>query len=161
MNTRTIFLVVLLVIGCSWATARGFNLGDIIEVKTPIELQEAYGLSRKMTLNDSRKAYKRWSDEIQYVGAEWRGDIDGGAEVEGFLDNLTMKAFDYVGPTVMGIPVVGPLLFPLVGYIGMRIKRKGDSTPEQLNEQKESSYNKGVGVAEALLKSAIEAKSKN
>ncbi len=143
MNARTIFIVVLLLIGGSWATARGFDLGDIIETKTPIELRQTEGFPKKLSLNDSRIQYKIWLIKVQRIGEQWRSDIEGGEQVLGFLNNLTMQAMEYVGPTIAGIPIIGPLMLPLAGLIGIGIKRRGDITPAQLQAEKEGSYAKG------------------
>lgn len=149
MNTKTVGLVVAALALCgALAACAGFNLGDLIKVKTPADIQKTEGTPATLTLNEAETEYKLWVEKTKAVGVEWKGRISSANEVRSMLGQLTMTGLDSVGPTLGGIPVLGPVLPALTAAAGLFVGRSG------LRKEKEASFNKGheTGVKAAKTK---------
>jgi len=133
-----------LLMGTLLASCAGFNLGDIVHVKTPHTIQKQTGLPAKITLNEAEAEYRVWFTNIQDAGTQWQTNIEKGNEIRGLLGQLTLNALDDLGPMIAGVPVLGaslPVLTALVGlFLGTRGKTKG----------KEDSYNAGLKKAKEI-----------
>lgn len=153
-TTRNImYAAALLLLSLALASCAGLDLGDVVKVKTPNEIQQTRGLPRSTTLNEAEAEYQAWFDDVQRTGAQWKASIDRGGEIRGLLGQLTLSAVDAVGPTVAGFPLAGPALPAVTGLVGLFI---GAS---RLRKEKEASYNKGlengVGMLSPLVPSEI------
>lgn len=128
------FLLVSLVL----AACAGFDLGDVVRVRTPNTIQQTTGLPSALSLNEAEVEYQNWFNQVQTTGAQWKSNIQRAGEVRGLLGQLTLSALDTVGPTVAGVPVLGPALPALTGIVGLFI---GSG---RLRKEKEASFNKGL-----------------
>lgn len=139
MQTRYIvFLSALLIgVGCLF-TACGMNFGDIVHAKTPTTIQQQTGLPSSLSLNEANSEYQAWLDDTKRAGTEWKERIESADAVAGALGQLTMSGLDQIGPTLGGVPVLGPMLPGLTGLIGLFVGRS------KLNKEKEASFNKGL-----------------
>jgi hypothetical protein len=139
VNRRTVVYVFgLSMITLALAACAGFDLGDVVKVKTPNEIQQTRGLPRSTTLNEAESEYQAWFQDVQRTGAQWKASIEKAVEIRGLLGQITLSALDEVGPTLAGVPVVGPALPALTGIVGLFI---GSG---RLRKEKEASFNKGL-----------------
>lgn len=139
MKTRTIIVSLLaLAVSMSLAACAGFDMGDIVHVKTPNGIQKTQGLPRTISLNEAEDEYQAWFDTVQRDGAAWRNNIERANEIRGILGQLAMTGLDELGPTIMGIPVIGPLA-PGLGMLATYFIGAGN-----VRKQKEKSYNAGI-----------------
>jgi len=124
----------------------GFDLGDVVKVKTPNEIQQTRGLPSTTSLNEAETEYRAWFDDVQRTGAQWKASIDRGGEIRGLLGQLTLTALDDIGPSLAGVPIAGPALPALTGLAGLFIGAG------RLRKEKEASFNKGLekGAANTL-----------
>lgn len=140
------FLLVSLVL----AACAGFDLGDVVRVNTPNTIQQTTGLPSALSLNEAEVEYQNWFNQVQTTGAQWRTHIERAREIRGLLGQLTLSALDSVGPTLGGVPVVGPALPALTGIVGLFI---GSA---RLRKEKEASFNKGLKEGSELRKGGSE-----
>lgn len=133
------------------AACAGFDLGDIVKVKTPNTIQQTTGLSSRVTLNEAEAEYRAWFENTQRTGAQWKASIERAGEIRGMLGQLTLSALDSVGPTIAGVPIVGPALPALTGIVGMFI---GSG---RLRKEKEASFNKGLKEGKTISTDAAAA----
>ncbi|MBX3404410.1 MAG: hypothetical protein KF699_13445 [Phycisphaeraceae bacterium] len=139
LSTRhVVYLVGLLFLALVLASCAGIDLGDLVKVKTPNAIQQTTGLRSTLSLNEAEVEYQQWFNQVQATGAQWKSNIDRSGEVRGLLGQLTLSALDTVGPTVAGLPVLGPALPALTGIVGLFI---GSG---RLRKEKEASFNKGL-----------------
>lgn len=147
---RWIVVAVCLLISLALASCAGMNLGDLVRVKTPVEVQQDKGLPGSLSLNESEQQYRAWVDDVRRVGAHWRTSIEGADRVRDLLGQITLRALDDVGPSVAGVPVLGPSLPLLAGLAGLFIRRPGDADKDTLRKEKEASYNAGIEAGKSL-----------
>lgn len=139
LSTRhVVYLVGLVLLALLLASCAGIDLGDLVKVKTPNAIQQTTGLRSTLSLNEAEVEYQNWFNQVQATGAQWKGNIQRASEVRGLLGQLTLSALDTVGPTVAGLPVLGPALPALTGIVGLFI---GSG---RLRKEKEASFNKGL-----------------
>jgi hypothetical protein len=127
----------LIVAGIALATT-GCNFGDIIQTRTPREIQEQTGLPQKLTLNEATSEYQAWLEDTKRAAAEWKREIDDADAIAGMLRQITLNAWDQAGPTLAGVPVLGAAL-PGLGMLLTFAIGAG-----RTRKQKEASYNKGL-----------------
>jgi len=145
MTTRHyVYLTALALLALVLASCAGFDLGDLVKVKTPNAIQQTTGLPRALSLNEAETEYQNWFNEVQTTGAQWKASIEKAGEIRGLLGQLTLSALDTVGPTVAGLPVLGPALPALTGIVGLFI---GSG---RLRKEKEASFNKGLDRGKSL-----------
>ncbi len=137
-RTTVIYGFVMLLIATALAACAGFDLGDVVRVKTPNAIQQTTGLSASVTLNEAEQEYLAWFTDTQRVGANWKANIEKGDEVRSMLNQLTLSALNDVGPMVAGVPVLGPALPAVAGIAGLFL---GSG---RLRKEKEASFNKGL-----------------
>ena len=146
MSTRHyVFIVVLLLLGAGIGACAGFDLGDIIKVKTPNTIQQTTGLPSSTTLNEAQAEYEKWYQSVQTDGARWKANIERSADLRGMLSQLTLGAVDQAGPTLAGIPILGPSLPIVSGLVGLFLGRGN------VRKEKEASYNAGIDKAADLI----------
>jgi hypothetical protein len=139
MTTRHyVYIAALAFLALVLASCAGIDLGDLVKVKTPNAIQQTTGLRATLSLNEAEVEYQNWFNQTQATGAQWKGNIARAGEVRGLLGQLTLSALDTVGPTVAGVPVLGPALPALTGIVGLFI---GSG---RLRKEKEASFNKGL-----------------
>lgn len=139
LSTRHyVYLVGMLLMVMVLASCAGIDLGDMVKVKTPNTIQQTTGLRATLSLNEAEIEYQNWFNQVQTTGAQWKSNIQRAGEVRGLLGQLTLSALDTVGPTVAGVPVLGPALPALTGIVGLFI---GSG---RLRKEKEASFNKGL-----------------
>lgn len=139
--TRTqviVFVIAILLVSATLAACAGFDLGDMVRVKTPTAIQQTVGLPAKVSLNDAEVEYQGWLSNVQRTGAQWKTNIDKANAVRATFNQLTLAALDEVGPTLAGVPMLGPLLPAATGIFGLFL---GSS---RLRKEKENSYNAGL-----------------
>jgi len=139
LSTRHyVYLVGMLLMVLVLASCAGIDLGDLVKVRTPNAIQQTTGLRATLSLNEAEIEYQNWFNQVQTTGAQWKSKIQRAGEVRGLLGQLTLSALDTVGPTVAGVPVLGPTLPALTGIVGLFI---GSG---RLRKEKEASFNKGL-----------------
>ena len=116
-----VYLGALILLALVLASCAGLDLGDIVKVKTPNTIQQTTGLPSTLSLNEAEVEYQNWFNLTQTTGAQWKGNIEKAGEIRGLLGQLTLSALDTVGPTVAGLPVLGPALPALTGIVGLFI----------------------------------------
>lgn len=145
MTTRHTFTIAVLVfLSLALAACAGFDLGDLVHVKTPNAIKQTTGLPGSLSLNEAESEYQGWFEEVQRAGSQWKENIERAGEIRGLLGQLTLSALDSVGPTLGGVPVVGPALPALTGIAGLFI---GSG---RLRREKEASFNKGLKEGRTL-----------
>ena len=139
MQTRHIaYIFALVMITLSLGACAGFDLGDLVRVKTPNRVQQSTGLPATTSLNEAEAEYRAWFEETQRVGSQWKSNIERAGEIRGIFSQLTLSAPDQVGPTVAGVPMLGPALPAMTGLVGLFLGTG------RLRKEKESSFNKGM-----------------
>ena len=139
LSTRHyVYIVGLLLMALVLTSCAGFDLGDLVKVKTPNTIQQTTGLPSTLSLNEAEVEYQNWFNQTQTTGAQWKNNIEKAGELRGLFSQLTLSALDTVGPTVAGLPVLGPALPALTGIVGLFI---GSG---RLRKEKEASFNKGL-----------------
>ena len=139
MKTQHIaYIFALVLIALALSACAGFDLGDLVRVKTPSRVQQSTGLAATTTLNEAEAEYRAWFEETQRVGAQWKSNIERAGEIRGIFSQLTLSALDQIGPTVAGVPVLGPALPAMTGLVGLFL---GSG---RLRKEKEASFNKGM-----------------
>jgi len=133
-----VYFGALILLALVLASCAGLDLGDIVKVKTPNTIQQTTGLPSTMSLNEAEVEYQNWFGQTQTTGAQWKSNIEKAGEIRGLLGQLTLSALDSVGPTVAGLPVLGPALPALTGIVGLFIGAG------RLRKEKEASFNKGM-----------------
>jgi len=145
VNHRTVaYAFGLVMLTLALAACAGFDLGDVVKVRTPNAIQQTTGLSARVSLNEAEAEYRAWFESVQRTGAQWKASIERAGEIRGLLGQLTLSALDEVGPTLAGVPVVGPALPALTGIVGLFI---GSG---RLRKEKEASFNKGLKEGRTL-----------
>lgn len=145
MNHRAVaYAFGLVMLALALAACAGFDLGDIVKVRTPNAIQQTTGLPSRVSLNEAEAEYRAWFENVQRTGAQWKASIERAGEIRGLLGQLTLSALDEVGPTLAGVPVVGPALPALTGIVGLFI---GSG---RLRKEKEASFNKGLKEGKTL-----------
>jgi hypothetical protein len=75
LSTRhVVYLVGLLLLALVLASCAGIDLGDIVKVKTPNAIQQTTGLRSTLSLNEAEVEYQNWFNQVQAVGAQWKGN---------------------------------------------------------------------------------------
>lgn len=146
-----IFGVVLLLVSGMMAAVSGCDVGDLVSVKTPPKIQQTTGLPSKLTLNESQLEYQDWFQSVQSQGAQWKNSIEKGNEVKNVINQLTMDALDTIGPSIGGIPMLGPAIPLVAGLVGLTLRRPGDVSKDALRKEKEDSFNAGLKKATQTL----------
>lgn len=147
MNKATALAIgAALALSVTLAACAGFDIGDVVQVRTPAEVQQTTGLPRKQTLNEAESSYEAWVEDVTRQSAQWRESIERGNEVAMILTQISMRALDEVGPTIAGLPVLGPALPFLTLLTGLVIRRPGDVSRREAEKEKRSSYNRGIDV---------------
>ena len=108
------------------------------KVKTPNAIQQTIGLASTVTLNEAEAEYRGWYENVQRTGAQWKASIERGNEVRGLLNQLTLSALNQIGPSLVGVPILGPALPALAGLAGLFLGTG------RLRKEKEASFNKGL-----------------
>ena len=145
MTTRHyVYLAGLALLALVLASCAGIDLDDLVKVKTPNAIQQTTGLRATLSLNEAEAEYQNWFNQTQATGAQWKGNIERAGEVRGLLGQLTLSALDTVGPTVAGVPVLGPALPALTGIVGLFLGAG------LLRKEKEASFNKGLEKGSGL-----------
>lgn len=134
----------VLMLALALAACTGIDIGDVVHVRTPHEIQQTRGLPGRMTLNEAEAEYQAWFDDVQRAGAQWKAAIERGGEIRGLLGQLTLSALDEVGPTLAGVPVLGPSLPALTGLVGLFVGAG------RLRKEKEASYNRGLETGRTM-----------
>ena len=141
-RTRLVFFGILVaVLTAALAACAGLDAGDLVRVKTPHAIQQQTGLPSAVTLNEAQTEYRAWYEGVQRAGSQWKARIERGNEfrgVRGLLNQLSLSALDQVGPTLAGVPVLGPALPAVTGLLGLFLGTG------RLRKEKEASYNKGL-----------------
>ncbi|HYD00782.1 MAG TPA: hypothetical protein VEB22_06095 [Phycisphaerales bacterium] len=139
MTTRHyVYIAALVLLALTLAACVGFDLGDLVKVKTPNTIQQTTGLPSTLSLNEAETEYQNWFTQTQTTGAQWKGNIEKAGEIRGLLGQLTLSGLDSIGPTLAGLPVLGPSLPALTGLVGLFV---GSG---RLRKEKEASFNKGL-----------------
>jgi hypothetical protein len=139
MTTRHVaYIFALAMISLALAACAGLDLGDIVKVRTPTAIQQATGLPARISLNEAEAEYRAWYEGVQRTGAQWKAGIERANEVRGLLGQLTLNALDQIGPTLAGVPVLGPALPAVTGLVGLFLGAV------RLRKEKEASFNKGL-----------------
>jgi hypothetical protein len=134
----TVLAVALVALSLSLAACAGFDLGDVVRVQTPNAIQVQTGLPSSTTLNEAEAEYQAWFADVKRSGSQWKTNIERGNEIRGLLNQVTLSALDDVGPTLAGIPVLGPALPAVTGLLGLFLGTG------KLRKEKEASFNKGM-----------------
>ena len=134
----TVFTFVTVALSLSLAACAGFDLGDVVRVKTPNAIQQQTGLASTTTLNEAEAEYQAWFADVKRSGSHWKTNIERGNQIRGLLNQVTLSALDDVGPTLGGVPVLGPALPAVTGLLGLFIGTG------KLRKEKEASFNKGL-----------------
>ena len=151
---RLTFVFVLLLVSLGLAACAGLDAGDFLTVPTPPDVQQERGLPAKLTLNAAAAEYQAWHEDTLRNAATWKTAIDRSDHFRGVFNQFTLGALDSLGPTVAGLPILGPAAPLLAGIAGLCIKRPRDVTPEELRKQKEDSYNAGLEIGRKLAQQA-------
>jgi len=139
MTTRNaVFGFGLVMVAMALGACAGFDLGDVVKVRTPNEIQQTRGLPASTSLNEAEAEYQAWFEDVQRTGAQWKARIERGGEIRGLLGQLSLTALSDLGPTLAGVPVAGPALPALTGLAGLFLGAG------RLRKEKEASFNKGL-----------------
>ena len=72
LSTRHyVYIVGLLLMALVLTSCAGFDLGDLVKVKTPNTIQQTTGLPSTLSLNEAEVEYQTWFNQTQTTGAQW------------------------------------------------------------------------------------------
>ncbi len=131
-----LFVITFLVLGL--LSFAGCDMGDMIHVKTPNTIQQQTGLASNISLNEAESEYQLWYQHMQTAGSQWKSNIEHANEIRNMVNQLSLSALDEIGPTVAGVPILGPMLPAASGLLGLFL---GSG---KLRKEKEASFNKGL-----------------
>jgi hypothetical protein len=134
----TVAVALLALVSLSLAACAGFDVGDLVRVKTPNTIQQQTGLASSTSLNEAEAEYRAWHENVKRASSQWKTNIERGNQIRGLLNQITLSALDTVGPTLGGVPVLGPALPAVTGLLGLFFGAG------KLRKEKESSFNKGL-----------------
>jgi hypothetical protein len=137
-TNHLIFLFILTFVVLGLLSFAGCDMGDMIHVKTPNTIQQQTGLASNITLNEAESEYQLWYQHMQTAGSQWKSNIEHANEIRNMVNQLSLSALDEIGPTVAGVPVLGPMLPAASGLLGLFL---GSG---KLRKEKEDSFNKGL-----------------
>ncbi len=137
-TNHLIFLFILTFVVLGLLSFAGCDMGDMIHVKTPNTIQQQTGLASTISLNEAESEYQLWYQHIQTAGSQWKSNIEHANEIRNMVNQLSLSALDEIGPTVAGVPVLGPMLPAASGLLGLFL---GSG---KLRKEKEDSFNKGL-----------------
>ena len=137
-TNHLIFLFILTFVVLGLLSFAGCDMGDMIHVKTPNTIQQQTGLASTITLNEAESEYQFWYQHMQTAGSQWKSNIEHANEIRNMVNQLSLSALDEIGPTVAGVPMLGPLLPAASGLLGLFL---GSG---KLRKEKEDSFNKGL-----------------
>ena len=148
-----IVIVCAALLALAVASCSGLNLDKFVRAEVPTEIQQERGLPASITLDRSRKEYVRWSDDVKRTGAEWRDNIASAEEVRAIFAQITMQAFQSVGPMVAGVPVLSGLLPGAALLLGYFVKRRGDVTAADAQAKADAAWDEAQkSLLESLQK---------
>ena len=147
-KSRIIFITILVCAAFLMAACAGFDLGDVIQARTPNRVQQTEGLPSSMSLNESEVEYQTWLTDTQRTGTQWKNNLERANQTRAVLNQLTLSALDEFGPAIAGVPVLGPALPLLAGLIGLTFRRPGDVNQQTLRKEKEASFRKALSLPE-------------
>lgn len=131
-------LGLLLMVSGALAACAGFDLGDVVQTRTPQTIQQQTGLPSQLSLNAAESEYRAWYQDVQRASSEWRTSIERGNEIRNLLSQVTLQTLDSIGPTLAGVPVLGPALPLATGLLGVFLGAG------RMRKEKEASFNKGL-----------------
>ncbi len=137
-TNHLIFLFILTFVVLGLLSFAGCDMGDMIHVKTPNTIQQQTGLASTISLNEAESEYQLWYQHMQTAGSQWKSNIEHANEIRNMVNQLSLSALDEIGPTVAGVPVLGPMLPAASGLLGLFL---GSG---KLRKEKEASFNKGL-----------------
>ena len=137
-TNHLIFLFILTFVVLGLLSFAGCDMGDMIHVKTPNTIQQQTGLASTITVNEAESEYQFWYQHMQTAGSQWKSNIEHANEIRNMVNQLSLSALDEIGPTVAGVPVLGPMLPAASGLLGLFL---GSG---KLRKEKEASFNKGL-----------------
>ena len=137
-TNHLIFLFILTFVVLGLLSFAGCDMGDMIHVKTPNTIQQQTGLASNISLNEAESEYQFWYQHMQTAGSQWKSNIEHANEIRNMVNQLSLSALDEIGPTVAGVPVLGPMLPAASGLLGLFL---GSG---KLRKEKEASFNKGL-----------------
>ncbi len=144
------FFLALVTLALALAACAGIDFGNVVQVRTPAEIQTTTGYPARMSLNESDAAYRAWFEDVQRVGVDWKNSIERGREVSSMLGQLTLGALSEVGPSVAGVPLLSgaAVLVPSLAtwFFGRSMGAKAAETTWQ---SKIDSYNEALKRARA------------
>ncbi|MFI4860261.1 MAG: hypothetical protein ACIAXF_06220 [Phycisphaerales bacterium JB063] len=143
-RTHIIFIVAIAAVTLALAACAGFDLGDVVQARTPQRVQQTEGLPARLSLNESQSEYEAWLQETQRTGTQWKTNLDKANQVRVVLNQLSLAAMDEFGSAIAGVPVLGPALPLLAGALGLMVRRPGDVNQKQLAKEKQASFNKAL-----------------
>lgn len=138
-----LWLGLILLVSMSVAACAGFNMGDVVRVKTPQAIQNATGLPSSTSLNVAEGEFQAWLTQQQQAGTQWRSNIEDGQQLAALWGELTLQQVAQFGPQVAGVPVLGAVFPALLGTLALFVKRPGDKAPAEIQAEKEASYKAG------------------
>lgn len=128
----------VMVVAMAVAVAAMVAGGCGMPVRTPLPAQRTQQLPASLPLAEAKAQYEVWLQQVRQTGAQWQGEIERVAEIENLLGQLTLSALNEFGPSVAGVPVLGPVMPLITGIVGLMVGGR------RLHEEKEASFNKGL-----------------
>jgi hypothetical protein len=125
--------------------------GDLIKVDTPAKAVDS-GFVTPLTLNKSVEAFNEHFANQAALQEVWSERIETGREKVLFVEGLAGAVISPEGLTLLGFNPVSGLGMGLIYILGRLQRKPGDSSPQEVQDEKIDSYNKGMVVATNLIK---------
>ena len=133
------------------ASCAGLDFGDVVQARTPPRLASQLAVKDKMSVNTAATEYRRAIEEeelrrrqVDEQFREWADNIGAGFQIAGAANDATLQAFNQAGPTVAGIPILGPAILSVLGGGGLLGGMRA------VHNAKIKSFNKGQQTAGQL-----------
>lgn len=119
-------VIVAVMLSAAIATFTGCDIGDVIQTRTPESIQRTTGLSASLPLNEASDEFEVWLDQTRVSATRWRANIERSDRIADMVGQFALTSLDDIGPSLAGVPVLGPALPLLAGLAGLFTRRPGD-----------------------------------
>ena len=132
------------------AMIQGCNMGDIVKVHVPREVQKGIRIPSKITLNEYQMTMEQWIEHCERGTDRFAAAGDRAYGIFNFMQTITTTGLG-LGTAALessGVPGGTIISMILAGGAGLMLKQPGAG--REMQEAKEKSFNSGLRKAAAI-----------
>jgi hypothetical protein len=145
-----VLLVVAAVSVAGMVLVQGCNMGDIVKVNVPREVQKGIRIPSKITLNEYAMTMEEWIEHCERGTERFAAAGDRAYGIFNFMQTITTTGLG-MGTTALessGVPGGTIISMILAGGAGLMLKQPGAG--REMQEAKEKSFNSGLRKAASI-----------